>query len=219
MIIIIYKGGFFTMYTNFSGWLIHNFKYKRVYFPKGKKLFEPNPRDITIHLIDTGMVALYNYQKNGKKTMLRIKTKNDLLGYRHLFEGDYGNLLAMSLTPTYLLEFAFHDRDSFLRENQSAFQYLSKVFINELNLIENRLAQKNALSSKILVAKTLVEFFTINPKYHWKHREVAEYCGIEVETVFRILQQFVALGLIKAKNRKIEIDNMDKLKAYIAPYF
>lgn len=88
-----------------------------------------------------------------------------------------------------------------------------------MNLIENRLAQKNALSSKILVAKTLVEFFTMNPKYHWKHREVAEYCGIEVETVFRILQQFVALGLIKAKNRKIEIDNMDKLKAYIAPYF
>ncbi len=204
------------MPNRFSLWLMENFEYKSVFFPKGKQLFEPDYKDIDIHIIEDGIIGLYNYQYNGKKTLLRIKSKGDLMGYRHLFEGNYGNLIAKTLTPVCLLQFHFYDRRNFLNKNQKAFQYLAATFIHELNVIENRLAQKSSYGAEILVAHCLLEFFSIAPDYHWKHREIAEYCGIEVETVFRILKKFVDYGLIKPKNRKIKIISMEKLQDFCA---
>ncbi len=202
------------MSRRFSLWLMDNFNYKPIFFPKGKQLFEPNYKNIDIHVINDGLIGLYNYQNNGKKTLLRIKSKGDLMGYRHLFEGDYSNIIAKALTPVCLFQFHFYDKKDFLEKNQKAFQYLAEAFINELNIIENRLAQKSSYNADILVAHCLLDFFSVAPHYHWKHREIAEYCGIEVETVFRILKKFVDYGLIKPKNRKIEIYSLEKLKTF-----
>lgn len=186
---------------------------------KGQLIFTEGSTPLGIYFIDKGKVKIFKLGCQGKKQILKISTKNEILGDRDLLCGSKHNNSAIALEDATLLFVNKLDfRDLLMDQPQIMEQFLKKVS-KEFTLAESRLVQfaykpvRGRLADAIFSLNEIFNRYSMGQQPIWITRsDLAGYVGSAQETISRLLSEFKGEKLIDVKGNKIEIRDLEGLK-------
>lgn len=182
-------------------------------------IFTEGSTPLGIYFIDKGKVKIFKSGCQGKEQILKISTKNEILGDLDLLCDSKHNNSAIALEDAALSFVSKKDFWNLLMDEPEIMKYFLKKVSMELTLAESRLVH---FAYKPVRGRLADAIFSLDEIYNRYSREnqpilinrsdLADYVGSAQETISRILSEFKADKLVDVQGSKIEIRDMDGLK-------
>lgn len=191
---------------------------KKVFFDKGKLIFNEFETAQGVYFISKGTVKLAKCGAYGKDQILRFIKEGDFVGYRSLLIGEDFQAKAETMSD---VEATFIPGDLFLHLLETypklSFTMLQK-FAYELGESSNTitfLAQKTVRERLAEILLLLEQKLGTDPEgfitVSLTREEMANLIGTATESVIRLISEFKNDKLIETEGKNIKIINHDKL--------
>jgi len=186
-------------------------------FRKEEIIFLEGDIPHNFYVVCDGRVSISKTLSNGKKTILSIRTPGHMFGYACICRGTRYIITAKSITDTKVSCFPKEKLIEMFRADFNFCLEIIKLLCVEIGNLQTRLcmmAWQNAEEKVINVIINHISFVTQNdpnPILSIKRSEIAEICGLRVETVVRTLQKLEDKKIIKRDGQKIKILSLNKL--------
>jgi CRP-like cAMP-binding protein len=185
---------------------------------KGEVLFREGEMMKGIYFMYTGVMKVHKKWDEEKELIVRFAKSGDIVGHRGL--GD-DLLYPVSATALDVSSVCFIDLSFFqatLKVNHQFIYELMMFYARELKESEKNMRNLAHMAVKGRVATALVKLkqkFSANGNesigISLSRQDLASYAGTTYETVFRILNEFAAEGIIAVAGKEIFIKQKDKL--------
>lgn len=191
-----------------------------LHFKKGELVFEEGKEVKGMFFIEQGVVKVHKHWQDEKELILRIAGDGDIVGHRGL-----GNNTIYPVSGTALIasDICFVDLQFFndtLKVNPDFLYNLMMFFAAELKESEKRMRNLAHMTVKGRVSGAILfldqKFGTTNGQLNMtlSRQDFAAYVGATYETVFRMLTELNAEGVIRMSGKEITILSENKLKEY-----
>jgi CRP-like cAMP-binding protein len=191
---------------------------KVYYYKKGELLFKEGEEVKGMFFINSGLVKVHKRWDEEKEMIFRFAKDGAIVGHRGLGGDTIYPASGTALTNT---EVCFIDIDFFnatLKVNPGYLYKLMMFFATELKESEKRMRNMAHMSAKGRIAYALV---TLHQKFGvdsegylnivLSRQDIASYTGTTYETLFKMMNEFAADGILRFFEKKIAIADMDKL--------
>jgi len=192
---------------------------RKVYqLKKGEQLFKEGDEVKGMFFIHSGLVKVHKRWDDEKEMILRFAKQGAIVGHRGLGSDTIYPVSGTALTST---EVCFVDMEFFtatLKVNTAYLYELMMFFAAELKESEKRMRNLAHMSTKGRIAYALVslkERFGIDDNGYLNivlsRQDLASYTGTTYETLFKMMNELAAEGILRFAEKKIEIADATKL--------
>jgi CRP-like cAMP-binding protein len=191
---------------------------KLFYLKKGELLFKEGEEVKGMFFIHSGLVKVHKRWDEEKEMILRFANKGAIVGHRGLGSDTIYPVSGTALAAT---EVCFVDLDFFtatLKVNPDYLYQLMMFFAAELKEAEKRMRNLAHMSTKGRIAYALT---SLQQKFGTdaegflnivlSRQDLASYTGTTYETLFKMMNEFAAEHILAFSEKKIRINNLDKL--------
>ncbi|MDP4131900.1 MAG: Crp/Fnr family transcriptional regulator [Bacteroidota bacterium] len=186
---------------------------------KGDAIFSEGDEVKGVYFMIGGVVKVHKHWGEDKELILRFARQRDILGHRGLSTHSAAypvSATALSTTRVCFLDLAFFH--STLHVNPGFLFDFMMFFADELQLSEQRMRDLAHMTVRNRLAKTLLylaDHFGIDEEgyvgFPMSRQDIASFTGAAYETVYKILAEFCASGIIRTDGKKIAILDAGRL--------
>jgi len=181
---------------------------------KGESIFTEGERVQGIYFICSGRVKVHKQWGAEKELILRIAGTGDLVGHRGLQNDNSYSISATALEPVNVCFIGLDFFRTTLRLNEE-FSYQLLLFVSgELQESERKMRNLAHMQVKGRIARALMELrekFGLTQEgfidIALSRQDLASFAGTTYETVFRIINELVQDGTIRAEGKNITLLN------------
>lgn len=192
---------------------------KRVCFHKnGDIIFQEGDIPTSFFIVCNGKVKIYKSSTNGNNIILSIRTPGSMFGYSCLCREDIYSVTAKVSENSTISIFP---KDFWIDLLRSDFDFsidIMKLMCSEIGYLQMRLAQIAYQNADEKVASVLLNHIRFTSQTEkepeitgLKRSDIAEICGLRIETVVRTLQKLESKKIIKRTGTTIKIINLTEL--------
>lgn len=185
---------------------------------KGEVLFKEGDPVTGIYFVYSGTVKVTKQWDDDKELIIRFARDGAILGHRGIGPNLNYPISATALEPAVVCYVDMKFFESTLRVNNELTFQLVNLFAAELRKSERRMRDLAHMPVKGRVADALIklhEQFGANSDGYinivLSRQDLASFAGATYETVFRVINDLVADGIITLSGKSIAIANMDAL--------
>ena len=189
---------------------------------KGEVIFTEGEKVTGIYFVNSGKIKVHKKWDDDKELILRFANQGAIVGHRGL--STFNDIYPVSGTAIEPSRVCFIDIEFFrssLKVNNDFTFNLMMFFADEFQLSEKKMRNLAHMSVKGRVAQSLLtlqeKFGTTKDGYldiTISRQDLASFSGTTYETVFRILNELTEDKAIQIAEKKILINNINKLKSY-----
>jgi len=194
-----------------------------VNYPAGKVIFSERDTNSSIYIVLEGEVKLSMNSSDGRRLILRIARKGEILGLSSTLSGKASEITAETLYPAKLAPISRRDFSNFLMRHPEVYQTVTEELSREYTLACEQLRTvglSNSAPEKL--ARLLLEWSqngkTTEAGTHFRfpltHGEIGEFIGASRETVTRTLSIFKSRHLVDFHGSMLTISNKSALESY-----
>jgi len=185
----------------------------------GQSIFQEGTPPLGLYYLNRGKVKIYKWGDSGRKQIVRLAKKGDVIGYRALISGEVYSATAEVVEGAC---FCFIPKDTFFEIINSTPEVsikLMKRLARDLKIIERmmlNLAQKSVRERVALAILTMKQTYGFEAdemtiKVELSREDISNIVGTATESVIRFLSEFKKDKLIEVHGRKIKILNQEGL--------
>lgn len=193
-------------------------------YSAGKILFSEKDPAPGVYIILDGEVKLSMNSSDGRRLILRIARKGEILGLASALSGKPCEMTAESLYPVKVAPISRRDFLNFLMRNPEAYQTVTEELSRDYTMACEQLRTvglSNSAPEKL--ARLLLEWSqngkTTEGGTHFRfpltHGEIGEFIGASRETVTRTLSVFKSRHLVAFHGSTLTIPNITALETYV----
>lgn len=194
--------------------------FKRICFHKsGDTIFREGEIPTSFYIVCSGKVKIYKSSKNGNQMILSIRMPGNIFGYSCLCRNDTVYHITAKVAENSTI--SLFPKDFWIDLLRSDFEFsleIMRLMCSEIGNLQMRLAQIAYQNAEEKVASVLLNHivFTTHAQKEpeiikLKRTDIAEICGLRIETVVRTLQKFENKKIIKRTGSNIKIININEL--------
>ncbi len=193
-----------------------NDKRVEITFAKGEILLKQHSFATHILYLKKGLVKKYLEGKN-KSLILSIIPSGNLIGLSSMYTGNFHPYSITAYSDTVVCQIDIQIFKSFLEKNASFAREVVKEFNMETNHLYKRFYTNSYKNIPGKFADSLLYLYENVYKVNHIHldlsrKDLAEFCGISLESLSRIIHSFKEEGIIQLSGKKLEIRDMHKLR-------
>jgi len=186
-------------------------------FIKNEFVFVEGETPKNFYIVCNGKISITKTSANGDRIILSIRTPGHMFGYACMFRESNYISTAKAIIPTTV---SYFSKEKWIEILKSDFDFsleIMKLFCTEIGNLQTRLCMMAWQSAEEKVVNTLINHISFvtqndpNPVLSIKRNEIAEICGLRIETVVRTLQKLENKKIIKREKQKIKILSLQKL--------
>ena len=192
-------------------------------YPAGKVIFSERDTNSSIYIVLDGEVKLSMNSSDGRRLILRIARKGEILGLSSTLSGKASEITAETLYPAKLAPISRRDFSNFLMRHPEVYQTVTEELSREYTLACEQLRTvglSNSAPEKL--ARLLLEWSqngkTTEAGTHFRfpltHGEIGEFIGASRETVTRTLSIFKSRHLVDFHGSMLTIPSRSALESY-----
>lgn len=194
-----------------------------VNYPAGKVIFSERDTNSNIYIVLEGEIKLSMNSSDGRRLILRIARKGEILGLSSTLSGKASEITAETLYPAKLAPITRREFSNFLMRHPEVYQTVTEELSREYTLACEQLRTvglSNSAPEKL--ARLLLEWSqngkTTEAGTHFRfpltHGEIGEFIGASRETVTRTLSIFKSRHLIDFHGSTLTIPSKTALESY-----
>lgn len=187
---------------------------RRRYARREVLFHEGDPGD-TLHLIDSGRVAVRVGTALGDTATLTVLGSGDVLGELALAEGATGRRTAsaVALEKTETLVLSYDAFEELRKEHPTVERFLVAVLAAQVRRLSNHLVEALYVSADTRVARRLLELDDVyaGDEITLTQEDVATLAGTSRATVNRVVGELEAAGAVALRRGRIAIVDRDGL--------
>lgn len=194
-----------------------------VNYPAGKVIFSERDTNSSIYIVLEGELKLSMNSSDGRRLILRIARKGEILGLSSTLSGKASEITAETLYPAKLAPISRRDFSNFLMRHPEVYQTVTEELSREYTLACEQLRTvglSNSAPEKL--ARLLLEWSqngkTTEAGTHFRfpltHGEIGEFIGASRETVTRTLSIFKSRHLVDFHGSMLTIPSKSALESY-----
>lgn len=190
---------------------------------KGEMLFREGDEMKGIYFIEKGIMKIHKHWGDEKELIVRFAKDGQIVGHRGLGKDRFYPVSGTALEPTTV---CFVDMDFFLsslKVNHDFLYELMLFYATELKESERNMRNLAHMPVKGRIAQALLslqeKFGTTTDRaidLNISRQDLAAYAGTTYETLFRMMNELVQEGIIRLPEKKIIIEDQQKLLALLA---
>jgi CRP/FNR family transcriptional regulator len=192
-------------------------------YPSGMILFSEKDPAPGVYIILEGEVKLSMNSSDGRRLILRIAKKGEILGLTSALSGKPCEMTAETLYPAKIAPVSRRDFLNFLSRNPEAYQTVTEELSRDYTMACEQLRTvglSNSAPEKL--ARLLLEWSengkTTDGAIHFRfpltHGEIGEFIGASRETVTRTLSVFKSRHLVAFHGSTLTIPSKAALESY-----
>jgi CRP/FNR family transcriptional regulator, cyclic AMP receptor protein len=192
-------------------------------YPAGKIVVSEKDLTSSIYIVLEGEVKLSMNSSDGRRLILRIAKKGEILGLAAALSGKPSEITMETLYPAKLAPISRRELTNFLMRHPEAYQTVTEELSREYNLACEQLRTvglSNSAHEKL--ARLLLEWSengkTTEAGTHFRfpltHGEIGEFIGASRETVTRTLSIFKSRHLVAFHGSTLTIPSKTALESY-----
>jgi CRP/FNR family cyclic AMP-dependent transcriptional regulator len=194
-----------------------------VNYPAGKIVFSEKDSTSSIYIVLDGEVKLSMNSSDGRRLILRIAKKGEILGLASVLSGNASEITAETLHPAKLAPISRRDFTNFLMRHTEVYLTLTEELSRQYTSACEQLRTvglSNSAPEKL--ARLLLEWSedgkTTADGTHFRfpltHGEIGEFIGASRETVTRTLSIFKSRHLVAFHGSTLTIPSKTALESY-----
>jgi CRP/FNR family transcriptional regulator len=192
-------------------------------YPSGMILFSEKDPVPGVYIVLEGEVKLSMNSSDGRRLILRIAKKGEILGLASALSGKPCEMTAETLYPTKIAPIVSRDFLNFLSRHPAAYQIVTEELSRDYTMACEQLRTvglSNSAPEKL--ARLLLEWSengkTTDGAIHFRfpltHGEIGEFIGASRETVTRTLGVFKSRHLVAFHGSTLTIPSKAALESY-----
>jgi CRP/FNR family transcriptional regulator len=192
-------------------------------YPASMMLFSEKDPAQGVFVVLEGEVKLSINSSDGRRLILRIAKKGEILGLESALSGQASEMTAETLYPCKIARIARRDFLGFMARHPEAYKIVTEELGRQIGMACAQL-RTVALSSSApeKLARLLLDFsqnghtteFGTRFRFSLTHEEIGEFIGTSRETVTRTLSAFKTRHLVDFKGSTLTIPNKTALASY-----
>lgn len=195
-------------------------KYPRI-LNKGEFLFRVGDPFRAIFLIQSGSVKTSMLSHGGDVQVLRFALPGELLGVNAIATVRHPSD-AVALETTQLCELAFAQLETLAQTQPDVQHRLLRLLSDEIARDERLLAMLGHQKAEVRLSDCLLDFHrrclrpgqTGTPfRLPMSRQDIADYLGLSLETVSRLLSRFQKAGLLHVQGRQVRLLDVARLQS------
>lgn len=194
-----------------------------VSYPAGKIIFSEKDPVQGVYIVLEGEVKLSMNSSEGRRLIMRIARKGEILGLASALSGKVSEMSAEALYPAKIAPISRKDFSSFLMRHPEVYQTVTEELTRDYSMACEQLRTvglSNSAPEKL--ARLLLEWSqygkTNEQGTHFRfpltHGEIGEFIGASRETVTRTLSVFRSRHLVAFHGSTLTISNRSALESY-----
>jgi CRP/FNR family transcriptional regulator len=186
--------------------------------PAGETIIKQGDTIKSFKYLYDGLIKLHRTNKDGTEQIISFGKPMDFVSIHNIFSGDTYNYSVSALEDSTVCRFDLPTIKQLIKDNGVFAQKIiettniasNQILTDSLDLISKSMYGK--VASVLLFFQEKVYF---SPEYELpiSRKEIAQYTGLTIETVIRVISSFRHDGLIKVFGKRIEIIDHEGLKA------
>lgn len=189
---------------------------KEIIIPAGKRFITQGDKIKSFKYLQDGLIKLHKKGDLGKEQIISFGRPMDFVSIHNVFAEKKYSYSVTALEKSTICIFDIEIINNLLKTNGKFAEKLIKtttkasneILSNSLDLIRKSMYGK--VASVILFFHEKI-FFTYGFDLPVSRKEIAQYTGLSIETVIRVISEFRKDGLIKVYGKRIEIINKEGL--------
>ncbi len=191
--------------------LLERYGAKEVRIARGETLFQVGDMARFYFQIVTGEIKMNNYNDEGREFVQGIFSAGRSFGEPPLFADFEYPANAVAIVDCVLMCLPRKEFKSLLLENPEVHLELTSILATRLHY-KATMAANASIEEAHLRILTLLDYlkdsvYKVPGKHTWEvnltRQQIADLCGLRVETVIRILKQLSAQGAVAIVNREV----------------
>ncbi len=194
-----------------------------VTYPAGNIIFSEKDSTSSIYIVLEGEVKLSINSTEGRRLILRIAKKGEILGLASALSGKVSEITAETLYPAKLAPICRRDFTNFLMRHPEVYQTVTEELTRDYTMACEQLRTvglSNSAPEKL--ARLLLEWSQYGKtteagthiRFPLTHGEIGEFIGASRETVTRTLSIFRSRHLINFHGSTLTIPSKTALESY-----
>jgi CRP/FNR family transcriptional regulator len=184
-----------------------------------KTLFHQGDETQSVFIVTSGTLQLYQLLADGRRQVIGFSIPGDLLGFPFADHNDYG---ADALDSVYLCQFPRQDFVQFVSEHSHLMRAVLMVTYDELTRARAQTALVSQKNAERKMAQFLLSFRgrqdrpdgeTAILPVRIPQADIADFLGLTIETVNRMLARFMREATITITEGGIELIDLPRLHA------
>lgn len=184
--------------------------------PAGKRIIKQGDKIISFKYIQEGLIKLHRKTKNGHEQIISFGKPMDFVSIQHVFSDKKYRFSVTAIEESTLCVFNLKTIKELVHTNGKFAEKLlettsrasNQILSNSLDMISKSMYGK--VASVILFFHEEI-YFTYGFDLPVSRKEIAQYTGLSIETVIRVISEFRRDGLIKVFGKRIEIVDKEGL--------
>lgn len=175
----------------------------------------------SIYVVRQGAIKTYTMTEEGEEQVTGFYLAGDCFGFDGIHTQRHTNS-AKALERTHLCEIPFEQFEHLCADIPHLQHYAFQLASHQIVLEQKRMQLMGKRAAEARLAYLLLEFVqrvhhgdsegeTLLPMTRY---DIANYLGLSVETVSRILSRFHSEGIIELHGRRVEIVSVERLRKY-----
>jgi CRP/FNR family cyclic AMP-dependent transcriptional regulator len=192
-------------------------------YPAGRIIFSEKEPAASIYVVLEGEVKLSMNSSDGRRLILRIARKGEILGLASVLSGKPSEITAETLYPAKLAQVIRRDFTGFLMRRPEVYQAVTEELSRDYTMACEQLRTVGlSTSAPEKLARLLLEWSqygkTTEEGTHFRfpltHGEIGEFIGASRETVTRTLSIFKSRHLVDLHGSTLTIPSKRALASY-----
>jgi len=176
-----------------------------------------------IYFVHSGSLKTAVMDDNGREQTVGFKTAGDPVGLEAIGKGKYG-CATVALQDSRVCGIRYFDFEQLAREIPALQQHFHQLMGQEIvgtlrmtHLLRGMGAEDRVATFLLNISARFTARESSGTRFRlpMERRDIASFLGLKLETVSRILSHFVALQIIAAKSKDIEIRSLAGLRKLI----
>lgn len=193
-----------------------------IHFKKGQAIFREGDPASGFYFIHEGKVKVHKQWGEEKDLIIKLAMEGDVLGHRGIGPHQHYPVTATALETGSACFITTAFFRTTLKVNSELSYQMMMLYANELQHAEHRMRNMVHMDVKGRIAEALLSMEEIFGKDEdgainslMTKQDISSYAGTTYETLFKMLNEMVADGVLEVEGKSIRIKKDKKLRAYI----
>jgi CRP/FNR family transcriptional regulator len=191
-------------------------------YSEGEEILGEGEAAEFLPIVVTGKVKMIRFLDAGKEVIIGVFGQGEMFAVPPVFDGEPYPATAVAMEKTKILLLYRNDFLQILRESSefsfAVISWMCEMLREKTASIKNlAIASPELRTANVLLRLTKMEDAKAEPIIiSLRRQDIAEMAALTTETTIRAIRKLAAKNLVKIERGKIIIDDVERLRAYLA---
>jgi len=189
---------------------------RTINYKKSETIFKQSTFVSHIAFIRSGIVKIFTEGYNNKNIILRFITKNNFIGLPFIFNNNYSFYTATAINDVELCLIEKSEFANFMIKDDTLKKNILNIISNNTSLLYDKISSLGTKQLHGRLASAIInlskgDFREENIFSYITKKELAEYTGMSLESLMRLLNELKSDKIIEQKGKEIVINDYNML--------